>query len=472
MKEEYTKFNKTTPGELSNITELQNETAVTQDVDQQILCQNTRPPAIITLYDKAIAPPAIIKLNQYRDDGRDGMTLYTDPSFFLLTWSSEMQKKEENKKEDKRLKRAERRRKRDDTRNVQIPREVKRLRDIKKQNAKGEEFNPDYNPNSQDDVVTNKKKRKKNKQMIGISSQQWEKQHPSKQLQTVVEKEGTGTDQQNEATNGEEFPIPPSQLDEANPPVPMRKSSRLSKYTEGNLPPAPPMPTENGISENRESNLPPPPPILTENGNENGQRQSVAFPPTPYEFYQQSDVDPDLILPPPPLIDDESESFALPPPPLEIDPVVKHRNPKENRISTFILPSLSDNCQKPYIPPTNYPHINEAPESQHIPAAPPPPPPPPTGLPPPPMKSSTEEGSVDSTPKGQLFDSNSLLAMKQKLLDSKKRKVAEVQPSSNSSRNIVDIHAIMTKAIGINRKVMKDSSSSEDDSDDSCTWDD
>jgi hypothetical protein len=49
------------------------------------------------------------------------------------------------------------------------------------------------------------------------------------------------------------------------------------------------MPTENGISENRESNLPPPPPIPTENGNENGQRQSVAFPPTPYEFYQQSD---------------------------------------------------------------------------------------------------------------------------------------------------------------------------------------
>lgn len=178
------------------------------------------------------------------------------------------------------------------------------------------------------------------------------------------------------------------------------------------MPPAPPMPTENGISENRESNLPPPPPILTQNGNENGQRESVAFPPTPYEFYQQSDVDPDLILPPPPLIDDESESFALPPPPLEIDPVVKRRNPKENRISTFILPSLSDNCQKPYIPPPESPHIKEAPESQHIPAAPPPPPPPPPGLPPPPMNTSTEEGSVDSTPKGQLFDSNSLLASK------------------------------------------------------------
>ena len=65
-----------------------------------------------------------------------------------------------------------------------------------------------------------------------------------------------------------------------------------------------------------------------------------------------------------------------------------------------------------------------------------------------------------------------IISVKQKLLNSKKRKVAEVQPSSNSNSTVVDIHVIMTKAIGINRKVMKDSSSSEDDSDDSCTWDD
>lgn len=194
----------------------------------------------------------------------------------------------------------------------------------------------------------------------------------------------------------------------------MRKNSTLSKHTESDLLPPPMIPTENGKNKNRESSLPPPPPIPTDNGNENGQRQSVAFPPTPYEFYQQSDVDPDLILPPPPLIDDQSDSFVLPPPPLEIDPVLKRRNPKENRISTFTLPFLSDNCQRPYIPPPDYPDIDEEPKSQHIPAAPPPPPPPPPahGLPPPPMNSSTKEDSVDSTPKGQLFDGNSLLASK------------------------------------------------------------
>jgi hypothetical protein len=65
-----------------------------------------------------------------------------------------------------------------------------------------------------------------------------------------------------------------------------------------------------------------------------------------------------------------------------------------------------------------------------------------------------------------------IISVKQKLSDSKKRKVAEVQPSSNSNRNIVDIHAIMTRAIENNREVMKDSSSSEDNSDDSCNWDD
>ena len=217
----------------------------------------------------------------------------------------------------------------------------------------------------------------------------------------------------------------------------MGTNSTLSKYRESDLLPPPPMSMENGISKNSESNLPPPPPIPAVNGNENGQRQSVSFPPTPFEFYQQSDVDSELVLPPPPLIDDGRESFLLPPPPLEIDHMVKRRNPKENRISTFILPSLSGNCHTAYIPPPDYPYIDEAPESRHVPAAPPPlpppdyshideapesrhvpaappppPPPPPAPGPPPPMNSSTEEGSVDSTPKGQLFDSNSLLASK------------------------------------------------------------
>ena len=60
-----------------------------------------------------------------------------------------------------------------------------------------------------------------------------------------------------------------------------------------------------------------------------------------------------------------------------------------------------------------------------------------------------------------------IISVKKKLLDNKKRKVAEVKPSSN-----VDIHAMMTAAIGSHRKVMKDSSSSEDGSDDSYAWDD
>ena len=65
-----------------------------------------------------------------------------------------------------------------------------------------------------------------------------------------------------------------------------------------------------------------------------------------------------------------------------------------------------------------------------------------------------------------------IISVKQKLLNSKKRKVAEVQPSSNSNSTVVDIHVIMTRAIENNRKVMKDGSSSEDNSDDSGTWDD
>jgi len=77
---------------------------------------------------------------------------------------------------------------------------VKRQQDFSKPNPLGEEFSPNYKSSSQGDGV-NKKKYKKIKKMDGISSQQWEKQHPSKRLQTVVENEGTGTDQQNEAVS-------------------------------------------------------------------------------------------------------------------------------------------------------------------------------------------------------------------------------------------------------------------------------
>jgi WAS family protein len=37
-------------------------------------------------------PPPLDKLNKYRDDGRDGLKFYTDPSYFFDLWRQEMLK--------------------------------------------------------------------------------------------------------------------------------------------------------------------------------------------------------------------------------------------------------------------------------------------------------------------------------------------------------------------------------------------
>ena len=95
------------------------------------------------------------------------------------------------------VKREERRTRRTNAGNVNGPRVVKKRQDFLKHNPMGKEFSPDYNPSIQGDgPVKHKKKHKQHKKMVGISSQQ-----ASKQLQTVVEKEDTGTDQQNEAVS-------------------------------------------------------------------------------------------------------------------------------------------------------------------------------------------------------------------------------------------------------------------------------
>ncbi|CAF0764010.1 unnamed protein product [Didymodactylos carnosus] len=59
-------------------------------IDQQIVNRSTMPKSVGMLYDKAEPAPALHLLNPYRDDGRDCMKFYTDPSFFFNLWMQSM----------------------------------------------------------------------------------------------------------------------------------------------------------------------------------------------------------------------------------------------------------------------------------------------------------------------------------------------------------------------------------------------
>lgn len=60
--------------------------------DQQVVCRNTMPTAMLETYNHCDKPPPLYKLNPYREDGKDGMKFYTDPDYFFQLWRQEMLK--------------------------------------------------------------------------------------------------------------------------------------------------------------------------------------------------------------------------------------------------------------------------------------------------------------------------------------------------------------------------------------------
>ncbi|CAF4026837.1 unnamed protein product, partial [Rotaria sordida] len=59
-------------------------------IDQQVVNRATIPKSLRLLYEQAEPAPALHLLNPYRDDGRDSMKFYTDPSFFFNLWMQSM----------------------------------------------------------------------------------------------------------------------------------------------------------------------------------------------------------------------------------------------------------------------------------------------------------------------------------------------------------------------------------------------
>lgn len=63
-----------------------------------------RPKAVVDVYNSGQPVPAFSRLNQFRDDGKDCVKMYTNPDFFFELWSNQI-KKEVNEKKPKRKKR-------------------------------------------------------------------------------------------------------------------------------------------------------------------------------------------------------------------------------------------------------------------------------------------------------------------------------------------------------------------------------
>lgn len=70
--------------------------------DQQVVSRASILRPLLETYEHCDPPPPLHKLSPYRDDGKDGMKFYTDPSYFFSLWREKMLQATENKRKEKR----------------------------------------------------------------------------------------------------------------------------------------------------------------------------------------------------------------------------------------------------------------------------------------------------------------------------------------------------------------------------------
>ncbi|XP_041925684.1 wiskott-Aldrich syndrome protein family member 3 isoform X1 [Alosa sapidissima] len=70
--------------------------------DQQVVSRNSIPNPVMEIYHHVDKPPPLNILSPYRDDKKDALKFYTDPSYFFILWKEKMLQATEDKRKEKR----------------------------------------------------------------------------------------------------------------------------------------------------------------------------------------------------------------------------------------------------------------------------------------------------------------------------------------------------------------------------------
>ncbi|XP_069495395.1 actin-binding protein WASF3 [Ambystoma mexicanum] len=77
--------------------------------DQQVVSKNSIPHPVTDIYNTCDKPPPLNILSTYRDDKKDGLKFYTDPSYFFDLWKEKMLQDTEDKRKEKRRQKEQKR---------------------------------------------------------------------------------------------------------------------------------------------------------------------------------------------------------------------------------------------------------------------------------------------------------------------------------------------------------------------------
>ncbi|KAJ7996373.1 hypothetical protein DPEC_G00236420 [Dallia pectoralis] len=114
--------------------------------DQQVVSRNSILNPVMEMYHRCDKPPPLNILSPYRDDKKDGLKFYTDPSYFFNLWKEKMLQATENKRKEKRRQKAgdkEQKQVEDPSREVKKVRKARNRRQEWNMMAYDKEFRPD-----------------------------------------------------------------------------------------------------------------------------------------------------------------------------------------------------------------------------------------------------------------------------------------------------------------------------------------
>uniref|UniRef100_W5M982 Wiskott-Aldrich syndrome protein family member n=1 Tax=Lepisosteus oculatus TaxID=7918 RepID=W5M982_LEPOC len=111
--------------------------------DQQVVSNNSIPNPVQEMYNLSDKPPPLSILTPYRDDQKDGLRFYTDPSYFFDLWKEKMLQDTEDKRKEKRRQK-EQKRVDGTTREVKKVRKARNRRQEWKIMAFDKELRPDH----------------------------------------------------------------------------------------------------------------------------------------------------------------------------------------------------------------------------------------------------------------------------------------------------------------------------------------
>lgn len=235
--------------------------------DQQVVSRQSLSRSVSNTYNLADAPPPLQELNQFRDDGKDGLKIYTDPDYFFDLWREAIQKETREAREKRREQR-----KKDRKANPNYMRKQEKVRQaVNTRRAKAERMRHgaefiESAPAKQQGMSGSQRR---------SSGSQRQHREPPAPVQNEVQHPPPAPHQPQvnnhvppapPIESNVNFPEPPPVDLDLPPPEPMFDASMLPPPIESNIvaPPPPPMPMVNGDAGTpaAPTGVPPPPPLV------------------------------------------------------------------------------------------------------------------------------------------------------------------------------------------------------------------